>query len=105
MAKKKPVKKSTAKPVKKVSKKQEGEVISFVEIKEEMTNAEKAEAYVKNIDLLTKVKNALISSTPIDDKDAKVIATASRISLMNEKIMFMAMEKAKLSSPEQTVAQ
>ena len=98
MAKKKS-KAVSKKPVKQTKvKKQDGEVVSFVEIKEEMSSVEKSEAYGKNIDLLTKIKNALVSSTPIDEKDAKINSVASRLSLMNEKIIFMAMEKSKLDA-------
>lgn len=94
MAKKK-AKAVSKKPVKPVKTKKEGlEKISFTEIKENMTVAEKLSAYQHNIDMLTKVKNSMVISTPIDAKASVVIERASRLHVINEKIIFMLTTKA-----------
>lgn len=95
MAKKKSATKGKVK-TKKATTKQEGEKVSFVEIKDEMTLAEKIEGYQHNIDMLTRVKNSLAMGTPIDAKDSIVNSTASRLAIINEKIIIMVMTKSQL---------
>lgn len=100
MAKKKAkaVSKKPVKPVK--AKKETSEKISFMEIKEEMTIAEKLSVYQHNIDMLTKVKDSMVMATPIDAKASVVIETASRLSLITEKMIYMMTTKAKLEVAE-----
>lgn len=100
MAKKKSTTKGKVK-TKKATTKQEGEKVSFVEIKDEMSFAEKIEGYQHNIETLTKIKNSLVLGTPIDEKDSKIMVLASRLSLINEKIILMAMTKAQLEIASQ----
>lgn len=105
MAKKKAkaVSKKPVKPVK--AKKETSEKISFMEIKEEMTIAEKLSVYQHNIDMLTKVKNSIVISTPIDAKSSVVIERASRLAIINEKIIYMLTTKAQIEVAEKLIQQ
>lgn len=97
MAKKKM---STKKPVKKKTTTKEtktkGEAISFKEIKDDMSVNEKLIALQDNINTLTDYKNSLVASVPLDAKDSLLTQTVNRITLANEKIMYMSLMKMNL---------